>query len=69
VQLADFESTVAEDSQHARDGDAIGTAIFRSPEAHLQMAWGIPTDVWSFGTTVYSTLLLLARGRLMIFDS
>ncbi|KJX93686.1 serine/threonine protein kinase [Zymoseptoria brevis] len=47
VQLADFESTVPRDSQHAKDGDAIGTAIFRSPEAHLQMPWGTPTDLIS----------------------
>lgn len=52
VKLADFESTVPEDSQYAKDGDPIGTAIFRSPEAHLQMQWGTPTDVWSFGTMV-----------------
>lgn len=39
VQLADFGSTVRMDSNHARDGDSIGTPMFRSPEAHLQMSW------------------------------
>ncbi|EGC45657.1 serine/threonine protein kinase [Histoplasma capsulatum var. duboisii H88] len=49
IQLADFGSTVREDSAHARDGDPIGTPIFRSPEAHLQMKWDTATDIWSFG--------------------
>jgi serine/threonine protein kinase len=49
VQLADFGSTVHMDSAHARDGDSIGTPIFRSPEAHLQMRWDTATDIWSFG--------------------
>jgi len=37
------------DSSYARDGDPIGTPIFRSPEAHLQMSWSTATDIWSFG--------------------
>ncbi|GAQ04525.1 hypothetical protein ALT_1846 [Aspergillus lentulus] len=49
VQLADFGSTVHMDSLHAQRGDSIGTPIFRSPEAHLQMQWGPATDIWSFG--------------------
>ncbi|PGH06135.1 STE/STE20 protein kinase [Blastomyces parvus] len=49
VQLADFGSTVRMDSSHAQDGDPIGTPIFRSPKAHLQMSWGTATDIWSFG--------------------
>ncbi|SMR53031.1 unnamed protein product [Zymoseptoria tritici ST99CH_1E4] len=65
VQLADFESTVAENSQHAIDGDATGTAIFRSPEAHLQMSWSTPTDIWSFGATLIS---LLYGGGFHIFS-
>lgn len=51
VQLADFGSTVRMDSTYARDGDSIGTPMFRSPEAHLQMSWGTATDIWSFGAT------------------
>lgn len=39
------------DSSYARDGDSIGTPIFRSPEAQLQMSWSTATDVWSFGAT------------------
>ncbi|KAL4820711.1 kinase-like domain-containing protein [Aspergillus spinulosporus] len=50
VQLADFGSTVHVDSVHAQRGDPIGTPIFRSPEAHLQMKWDTATDIWSFGT-------------------
>ncbi|RDL30808.1 uncharacterized protein BP5553_10153 [Venustampulla echinocandica] len=51
VQLADFGSTVSMDSSYAQDGDHIGTPIFRSPEAHLQMSWSTATDIWSFGAT------------------
>ncbi|PWY93227.1 kinase-like protein [Aspergillus sclerotioniger CBS 115572] len=56
VQLADFGSTVHIDSPYARDGDEIGTPIFRSPEAQLQMRWGTATDIWSFGATLISLL-------------
>lgn len=49
IQLADFGSTVHQDSVHARNGDPIGTPMFRSPEAHLQMKWDTATDIWSFG--------------------
>ncbi|EAW13304.1 putative serine/threonine protein kinase [Aspergillus clavatus NRRL 1] len=48
VQLADFGSTVHMESLYAQHGDPIGTPIFRSPEAHLQMTWGTATDIWSF---------------------
>lgn len=48
-QLADFGSTFRMDSTYAREGDSIGTPMFRSPEAHLQMSWGTTTDIWSFG--------------------
>ncbi|KAK4979606.1 hypothetical protein LTR28_003707 [Elasticomyces elasticus] len=33
------------------EGHIIGAAIFRSPEAMLQMRWATPTDIWSFGAT------------------
>lgn len=52
VQVADFGSTVSQDSSHAYHGDAISTPMFRSPEAHMQMRWSTATDIWSFGTTV-----------------
>jgi serine/threonine protein kinase len=51
VQLSDFGSTVPTNSSHARDGDPIGTPMFRSPEAHRQMSWSTATDIWSFGAT------------------
>ncbi|KAF2163451.1 hypothetical protein M409DRAFT_68403 [Zasmidium cellare ATCC 36951] len=56
VQLADLGSTVQEDSKHAKDGDMIGTALFRSTEAILEMQWARPTDVWSFGATMISLI-------------
>ncbi|PYI08868.1 serine/threonine protein kinase [Aspergillus sclerotiicarbonarius CBS 121057] len=56
VQLADFGSTVHIDSPYAQNGDEIGTPIFRSPEAQLQMRWGTATDIWSFGATIISLL-------------
>lgn len=40
------------DSGHAKDGDQIGTPIFRSPEAQLEMRWDTATDIWSFATMV-----------------
>jgi len=52
VQLADFGSTVSQTCGHATDGDDIGTAIFRSPEAQLQLPWTTATDIWSFGIMV-----------------
>lgn len=52
VQLADFGSTVSEKSGHAKDGDDIGSPIFRSPEAQMQLPWTTATDIWSFGVTV-----------------
>lgn len=54
VQLADFGSTVHKDSAYAKAGDGIGTAIFRSPEAQLQMRWSCATDIWSFGAMASS---------------
>ncbi|KAM5507735.1 hypothetical protein McanMca71_001003 [Microsporum canis] len=56
VQLADFGSTVHVDSTYAQRGDPIGTPIFRSPEAHLQMKWGTSTNIWSFGALLISLL-------------
>ena len=56
VQVADLGSTVRADSGHARDGDAIGTPIFRSPEATLRLPWNTATDIWSFGATLLSML-------------
>lgn len=55
VQLSDFGTTVSEESPYAKNGDPIGTPIFRSPEAHLQMRWSTATDIWSFGTMVRFT--------------
>lgn len=52
VQLADFGSTVNINSSFAQNGDSIGTPIFRSPEAQLQMKWSTETDIWSFGAMV-----------------
>ena len=32
----------------------ISAAIYRSPEAQLNLRWGPPTDIWSLGATVRS---------------
>lgn len=40
------------------DGQIIGAAIFRSPEAMLNLRWGTATDIWSLGTTVSFCLRL-----------
>lgn len=34
------------------EGHVIGAAMFRSPEAMLNLRWRAPTDIWSFGATV-----------------
>jgi len=56
VQLADFGDVSRIDPkdylQVGLDGPLIGAAIFRSPEAMLQLRWGQSTDIWSFGATV-----------------
>lgn len=72
VQVADFGSTISEESSYALDGDAIGTLIFRSPEAHIQMRWGTATDIWSFGAMVGSFKMLLKQktdiGRIQLIS-
>jgi len=59
VQLADFGDVCRIDPQDylkvGVPGPHIGAAIFRSPEAILELRWGQSTDIWSFGATV-STL-------------
>ncbi|TVY49983.1 Serine/threonine-protein kinase ppk5 [Lachnellula cervina] len=37
-------------------GSHIGAAIFRSPEAMLNLRWGPSTDIWSFGATLISLI-------------
>ena len=37
------------------EGHTISAAIFRSPEAQLNLRWGPPTDIWSLGATVCSS--------------
>ncbi len=34
------------------ESHVISAAIFRSPEAQLNLRWGPPTDIWSLGATV-----------------
>ena len=36
------------------ESHVISAAIFRSPEAQLNLRWGPPTDIWSLGATVRS---------------
>lgn len=61
VQLADCGSTVPADSAYAKDSDLIGAPIWRSPEAQLQIGWGTPTDIWSFGTLVCTSPILFLK--------
>jgi serine/threonine protein kinase len=61
IQLCDVESTVRDDSKYALEGAHIGSALFRSPEAHLELRWGTPTDIWSFGTMASSQHLVQER--------
>jgi casein kinase II subunit alpha len=59
VQLADFGDVTRIDPKNylkvGMDGPHMGAAIFRSPEAMMQLRWGQSTDIWSFGTTVGDT--------------
>ncbi len=61
VQLGDCGDTCMIDPNvDLLQGHVIGAAIFRSPEAMLNLRWKAPTDIWSFGATVsriYSTAL------------
>lgn len=54
VALGDFGDTFQVDPSASpyEEGHIIGAGIFRSPEAMLNLRWGPPTDIWSFGATV-----------------
>ena len=54
VQLGDCGDAyrIKPNANPFEEGHIIGAAIFRSPEAMLNLRWGLPTDIWSFGTTV-----------------
>ncbi|KAL2014942.1 hypothetical protein VTK56DRAFT_6740 [Thermocarpiscus australiensis] len=54
--LADFGDTVSVDSEYCVNGYPLGTPIFRSPETTLELPFGPPADVWSFGATLISLL-------------
>ncbi|RMD41276.1 hypothetical protein DV735_g3857, partial [Chaetothyriales sp. CBS 134920] len=47
---------VGHDVNPKGQGHIIGAAIFRSPEAMLQLRWATPTDIWSFGATLISLI-------------
>lgn len=49
VRLADCGDSMHVDS--VVEEHIIGAAIFRSPEAMLNLIWGPPTDIWSLGAT------------------
>ncbi|TVY17231.1 3-phosphoinositide-dependent protein kinase B [Lachnellula arida] len=59
IQLADLGDVcrinAAEYLKIGKSGSHIGAAIFRSPEAMLNLRWGPSTDIWSFGATVIHT--------------
>ncbi|KAG5288876.1 hypothetical protein I7I50_01387 [Histoplasma capsulatum G186AR] len=58
VALGDFGDTchVGPNPDPNEDGHIIGAGIFRSPEAMLNLRWGPPTDIWSFGATLISLI-------------
>ena len=39
------------------ESHVISAAIFRSPEAQLNLRWGPPTDIWSLGATVRTSVV------------
>ncbi|KAI4187881.1 MAG: hypothetical protein LQ346_005423, partial [Caloplaca aetnensis] len=55
VKLADCGDSTHVDS--VEELHTIGAPIFRSPEAMLDLVWGTPTDIWSFGATLISLLI------------
>lgn len=52
IQLGDCGGVVSCDSKFAEEGHFIGAGISRSPEVILEIGWGTPTDIWSFGNAV-----------------
>ncbi|TVY78112.1 Serine/threonine-protein kinase US3-like protein [Lachnellula suecica] len=60
VELADCgDVCLVNPKDHLRlgeNGHVIGAHMFRSPEAMLNLKWGTPTDIWSFGTTLISLI-------------
>jgi len=54
VELGDCGDTyqISPNTDEKGNGHIIGAAIFRSPEAMLNLRWGTATDIWSFGATV-----------------
>ncbi|TVY42127.1 Casein kinase II subunit alpha, partial [Lachnellula occidentalis] len=58
IQVADLGDVTrinpAEYLEIGKSGSHIGAAIFRSPEAMLNLRWGPSTDIWSFGATLIS---------------
>jgi casein kinase II subunit alpha len=59
VQLGDCGETCKVDPTAVplEEGHIIGAAIFRSPEAMLNLRWKASTDIWSFGATVSNSVL------------
>lgn len=56
VQLGDLgDACIIDPNADPLQGHVIGAAIFRSPEAMLNLRWKAPTDIWSFGATVSCT--------------
>jgi serine/threonine protein kinase len=52
IQLADLGDSLPIDSEYLKEGEEMGTPVFRAPEAQLSLALGPPMDIWSFGATV-----------------
>ncbi|KAH8820339.1 kinase-like domain-containing protein [Xylogone sp. PMI_703] len=60
VELGDYgDACFVDPKDHLKlgeEGHVIGAYMFRSPEAMLNLRWGTPTDIWSFGATLISLI-------------
>ncbi|KAF2432676.1 STE/STE20 protein kinase [Tothia fuscella] len=66
VKLADVGSSYPADHKYAKEGTTIGAPVWRSSEVMLELPWGTPTDIWSFGVYL---IRLIYGGNFDIFAS
>lgn len=70
VELSDYgDSCLVDPADHLKLGESghiIGAHMFRSPEVMLNLKWGTPTDIWSFGTTVRNHHFHVTAGSLTL---
>jgi serine/threonine protein kinase len=54
IRLGDLGGACPVDSAYAKEGNPIGAPMWSSPEVIMETPWNTATDIWSFGTMVYS---------------